>query len=57
VGHAFELPPNSPHRFLARSPWKADQNAAPVSLVAGQQHAFTLKPFEVLTLEALPTEP
>lgn len=57
VGHAFELPPNSARRFLARSPWKADQNDSPVSLAAGQQDTFTLQPFEVLTLEALPTEP
>jgi hypothetical protein len=57
VGQAFELPPKSACHFLARSPWKADQNVAPVSLVAGQQHTFTLRPFEVLTLEALPREP
>jgi hypothetical protein len=57
VGQAFELPSNSARRFLAQSPWKADQNAVPVSLAAGQQHTFTLEPFQVLTLEALPTEP
>ncbi|MGD0567338.1 MAG: enterotoxin [Candidatus Sulfotelmatobacter sp.] len=57
VGRAFELPPNSARHFLARSPWKQDQDAAPVSLAAGQQRAFTLEPFEVLTLEALPAKP
>ncbi len=57
VGHAFELPPGTPRRFLARSPWKLDSTATPVSLEAGQEHAFTLQPFEVLTLEALPAHP
>jgi hypothetical protein len=56
VGQAFELPPNAAHRFLARSPWKRDSGASPVSLVTGQEHTFTLRPFEVLSLEASPAE-
>ncbi len=56
VGQAFELPPEAPHRFLAISPWKQDSAATSVALVAGQKHTFTLEPFEVLTLEALPTQ-
>ncbi len=57
VGEAFEIPPDAPHRFLASSPWKQDNaaTATPLSLIAGQKHTFTLKPFEVLTLEASPT--
>jgi hypothetical protein len=55
VGEAFGLPPESPHRFLASSPWKQDRVATSVSLAAGQKHRFPLEPFEVLTLEALPT--
>jgi hypothetical protein len=54
VGQVFELPPASPRRFLARSPWKQDSAATPASLAAGQEHTFTLGPFEVLTLEAWP---
>jgi hypothetical protein len=54
VARAFELPPGAARRFLARSPWNDDSGAPPASLVAGQEHAFTLGPFEVLTLEALP---
>ena len=54
VGQTFELPPEAPSRFLARSPWKQDSAAPPVSLAAGQEHVFTLAPFEVLTLEARP---
>jgi hypothetical protein len=53
IGQAFELPANVPRRFLARNVWRED--TAPISLSTGQQHAFTLGPFEVLTLEALPT--
>jgi hypothetical protein len=56
VGEAFGLPAESPHRFLASSPWKQDSVATSVSLAAGQKHAFPLQPFEVLTLEALPTQ-
>lgn len=56
VGEAFELPPEAPRRFLASSPWKQDSAATSVSLGAGQKHTFTLGPFEVLTLEALPTQ-
>jgi hypothetical protein len=55
VSQAFELPPEAPRRFLARSPWKQDSAMTSVSLAAGQKHTFTLEPFEVLNLEALPT--
>jgi hypothetical protein len=53
VGRVFELPPGAPYRFLASSPWKGEEGA-PVRLAAGEQHIFTLNPFEVLTLEASP---
>jgi hypothetical protein len=56
VGRAFELPAGVPRRFLARSPWKQEGAATPVSLAAGEQHSFALGPFEVITLEALPTD-
>jgi hypothetical protein len=56
VGEAFGLPAESPHQFLASSPWKQDRVATSVSLAAGQKHTFPLEPFEVLTLEALPTQ-
>jgi hypothetical protein len=56
VGEAFELPPDTPHRFLASSPWKQDSAATSIPLTAGEKHTFTLKPFEVLTFEALPTQ-
>jgi hypothetical protein len=56
VGRAFELPAGVPRRFLARSPWKQDAGATPVSLAAGEEHRFALGPFEVVTLEVLPVE-
>ena len=49
----FDLPPNAPQTYAARSPWRT---AAPVeaNLRAGRPHTLTLQPFEVLTLEAVP---
>ena len=55
VAQAFELPPDVPRRFLARNVWKQESTPSPISLAAGQEHTFTLGPFEVLTLEVLPT--
>jgi len=51
VERAFELPPGAPRRFVASSPWMQDRGASPVTLSAGEEHVFTLEPFEVLTLE------
>lgn len=51
---AFELPPGSAQRYLARSPWKDDANLHAVSIFAEQAHEFHLAPFEVLTLDLVP---
>jgi hypothetical protein len=56
VGEVFELPPEALRRFLASRPWKQYSAATSVSLAAGQKHVFTLGPFDVLTLEALPEQ-
>jgi hypothetical protein len=56
VGEVFELPGRAARKFRARSPWEQDPKAEAMRLVAGQKHVFTLKPFEVLNLEALPEE-
>ena len=50
----FELPLNAPARYAAASPWKADAGKDVLALEAGKAHEFTLAPFEVLNLEALP---
>jgi len=55
VAQVFELLPNVPRRFLAGNVWRKESTPSPISLAAGQEHTFTLGPFEVLTLEALPT--
>ncbi len=54
VAEAFELPTQAPRKFDARSPWLKDRNSGQIHLVAGEAHIFTLEPFEVLNLEALP---
>ncbi len=56
VGKAFELPASAPQKYSAHSPWAADTGTASIQLVAGHAHAFKLKPFEVVTLEAQPRE-
>ena len=50
----LELPDGAASRFAARSPWKGDGDKA-VNLSAEEQHAFHLQPFQVLTLELVPS--
>jgi hypothetical protein len=54
IGRSFELPEAAPREFQAHSPWKADQQDKSVVLAPGKPYTFTLRPFEVLTLEATP---
>ena len=56
ISQAFELPAGAAHKFRAHSPWKGDQQTAAVDLAAGESHTFSLQPFEVLTLEAIPMQ-
>lgn len=53
IAKAFELPAGAPRDYRARSPWAADRQAPAIDLTAGQPHTFELKPFEVVTLEAV----
>lgn len=50
---AFELPPEAPQSYLARSPWR-DETNHPIPLNAQQSHEFHLAPFEVVTLDMTP---
>ena len=50
VAQAFELPEGAAPSYAMRSPWAADRDRPAVALEAGQPHAVTLRPFEVLTL-------
>ncbi len=53
-GEVFELPSGAARKFSARSPWLQHRQRQTILLVAGEKYTFTLKPFEVLNLEALP---
>jgi len=54
VAKALELPAGAPLAYTAKSPWKADAQTAPITLQAHVPYKFTLKPFEVLTLDMQP---
>jgi len=51
VSRAFELPPSSPERYLARDAWT---RADVATLTPGREHIVALAPFEVVTLELDP---
>jgi hypothetical protein len=54
VGKAFELPQGAAQKYSLKSPWKNDAATTPVTLSAGKEHTFELKPFEVLVFDATP---
>src|SRR5579863_7626181 len=51
----LELPADSESAYAARSPWKAVSAQPPLSIPAEQEHQFHLRPFQVLTLELVPS--
>ena len=55
VAPAFELPKGGARIFNAHSPWKKDSRQPSVRLTADEPHTFHLEPFQVLTLEAVPS--
>jgi hypothetical protein len=54
LGKVLELPAGAAESFSAKSPWKADEEKAAISLSARSPHEFNLAPFEVLTLDLQP---
>jgi len=52
VGIAFELPAGAPGSFTLMSPWAEDAQEPPVRAEAGRPLRLTLKPFEIVILEA-----
>ena len=54
VAKAFELPAGAASLYSAHSPWASYNGIAEIRLNAGVSQRFDLKPFEVLTLEAVP---
>jgi hypothetical protein len=55
IGAAFELPAGEPGRFTLISPWAEDAQKPQFTATAGWPLRLTLKPFEVLILEAVNT--
>ena len=54
VATAFELPAHAAQTYRAQSPWARDKKTDALHLSAGKVQRIILKPFQVLTLEALP---
>ena len=54
IGKAFELPEGAIQKYSLKSPWKKDTDKAAIVLIAGREHTFELKPFEVLVFDATP---
>jgi hypothetical protein len=51
----LELPEHSLPAYAARSPWKTDRAQQASRIPAQQEHQFHLRPFQVLTLELVPS--
>ena len=51
----LELPADAAPLYVAHSPWASDGATTTQSLRAHEQHAFHLRPFQVLTLELVPS--
>jgi hypothetical protein len=52
----LELPAGSAHAYSARSPWKTNSASPALKIPTTEQHKFHLQPFQVLTLELLPSK-
>jgi hypothetical protein len=51
----LELPAHSARAYTARSPWKADSAKVASTIPAQKPYVFHLQPFQVLTLELVPS--
>lgn len=49
---AFELPEDAQKTYRMRSPWKTEASLPEVTLEGKQSHTFSLKAFQVITLES-----
>lgn len=54
VGVAFELPPGAPRKYALHSPWAEESGQPARAAEAGRPLQFTLQPFEVIVLDAIP---
>jgi len=55
VAGLLELPGEAATTYSAHSPWKTDAAKAVLRIGAKERHIFHLQPFEVLTLELVPS--
>jgi len=55
VQKIFELPPGAAQHYRAHSPWQKDRSQPVVELQAGKAYTLHLQAFQVINLEALPT--
>lgn len=53
---AFEFPPDVPTMFALKSPWAEDASNPTATAESGKALRLTLKPFEVVVLDALPAQ-
>jgi len=51
----LELPADSARAYVARSPWRSESATQTLKIPGQDQHTFHLQPFQVLTLELLPS--
>jgi hypothetical protein len=51
----LELPDVSARVYTARRPWKNANAAQTLHIQAQEQHTFHLRPFQVMTLELVPS--
>jgi hypothetical protein len=56
VAVALELPPRGPTTYLLKSPWAEDASKPALRAEAGKLLPITLKPFEIVVLDALPSD-
>jgi hypothetical protein len=54
VGSALELPPKATTQFTLRGAWAEDGGKPALAAEAGKPLRLTLKPFEVVVLDATP---
>ena len=52
----FELPPGARTGFTLKSPWAEDARQPAIMVAAGSSARIKLQPFEVIVMEAAPTE-
>jgi len=52
----LELPSDAVSSFSAHSPWKSDSVTPAIAVASQSQHTFHLQPFQVLTLELVPSK-